>query len=397
MDVNIGECGSIEVQKAQLQSTLSNVSVTLAANSFIASSAALMIFDEHDGGMIFVWLAVIFALNILRLVYGLRQLRNAPSNPDPAAALRNLTVLAFVAGLSWMPLPAYFLDSTQSRTAAYIVFIMAGIATGAIIQSLAYWRISIAFGAPILLATIVQLLRQWQAVDLVVATNVLLLMGMLFRIAVISERNFKRNFTTTLQATELATSLQKANKEVHKANETLKHLATTDPLTGLSNRSVFNKTLAGLAHSQHHEPFALALVDVDRFKSINDSLGHAVGDQILCSLALFMLDDAGEGITPIRLGGDEFAIIASGPDCAIRLMRYAEKLQRDMKSVSNQIGDANWPAVTLSVGICTADGTHVSASELFAETDRALYAAKAAGRNCIRISQRSSKTLPKSA
>ena len=385
--------GSEEVKKAQLRSTLSNITVTLTANCFIASSAALLVYNEHGGGLIFGWLAGIFILNTLRLIYGFQQLRAVATHPNPGRALRNLTLLAFVSGISWTPLPIYFLDSIESRSAAYIVFIMAGITTGAIIQSLAYWRISVAFGAPILLATIFKLVMQWHTADLVVATNVFLLMAMLIRSAVISEQKFRINHATTLQATELAQSLQHAHNEVQQANETLKRLATTDPLTGLPNRSVFNQTLAGLIHDR--EPVSLALIDIDHFKAVNDGLGHAAGDQILCSLALFMLDNAADDFTPIRLGGDEFAVIASGPDSAKRLLRYVTTLQDGMKSMRSQSEEIGH--VTLSAGICADDGKQRSASEMFAEADRALYDAKAAGRNCIRIAKGPSEPLSRRA
>ncbi|HWU64471.1 MAG TPA: diguanylate cyclase [Ensifer sp.] len=376
MDGSSSAHGS-EVKRAQLLGVLANIPVTLLANCFIASSAALLIYYERGGSLIFGWLAGIIGLNLLRFVYGLRVLRAAPTNPRPGVALRNLTILAFVAGVSWIPLPIYFLNLIESRTSAYIVFIMAGITTGAIIQSLAYWRISVAFGGPILLATLIRLLMQGNLVDLVVAVNVFLLMGMLIRSAIISEANFRRNHSTALQATELAHSLQLAHNEVQTANETLKRLATTDPLTGLPNRSVFNQTLARLIHDR--EPVSLALVDIDRFKAVNDTLGHAAGDQILCTLALLMLDRASGDMIPIRLGGDEFAVIASGPDSARRLMHYVATLQEGLK---NQPGDVN--NVTLSVGICAHYDGHRTAADLFAAADRALYAAKAAGRDCVR-------------
>ncbi len=385
----------LDVRRAQLKSAFSNLTVTLMANCFIASSAALLIYDERGGTIIFLWLAAIICLNLFRLAYGLRAARLEAPQSDPRATLRTLTLLALLAGLSWAPLPTYFLDSVPSRTSAYIVFIMAGITTGATIQSLAYWRISVAFATPILIATILQLIRQGDTIDYVIASNVLLLMGMLIRIAVISEQQFYTNHATRLQATELASSLQQANSEVHTANETLRRLATTDPLTGLSNRSVFNQTLAGLVHGD--APVALALIDVDQFKSVNDNLGHAAGDQILCSLALCMLDHAGPGVTPTRLGGDEFAAIASGEDCASQLMQYAEALQREMGVIGTQQSQSGLSSVTLSVGICTDDGADLSASELFSEADRALYAAKAAGRNCIRAMTVSLRALPQTA
>lgn len=377
VDAISSEFGSEDVRRAQLQSALSNITVTLIANSFIASSAALLIYDERGTSFIFVWLAGIFGLNAVRLAHGLRLLRADASHQDPEKALKSLTRLAFVAGLCWSPLPIAFLDSIDSRTAAYIVFIMAGITTGSIIQSLAYWRISVAFSSPILAATIAKLLLQQNTVDLVVATNMALLMAMLIRSAVISQQKFCVSHAATRQATELATSLRLAHAEVQEANETLKRLATTDPLTGLPNRSVFNQTLASLIHEQ--TPVSLALIDIDNLKTVNDTMGHAAGDEILCTLALFMMDKAGDDITPIRLGGDEFAVIASGSDSAARLMDYVLMLQQNMKDQSGGLHN-----VTLSVGLCPQDGKQRSASELFAATDRALYAAKSAGRDCIR-------------
>jgi diguanylate cyclase (GGDEF)-like protein len=379
------ETGQMDaVRRAQLQSALSNLAVSLSANIFIAGSAALIVYQDMHDWLVFLWLSLVIALNMVRMTYGLMQKRKLPAIAKPELVLRNLAILAFFGGLAWVPFPTYFIASIETRTAAYVVFIMAGITTGAIIQSLAYWRISVAFGAPILTATIVELLLQGHAIDYVVAGNLFLLMAMLFRIAIISEGTFRQNHLTTLKATELANSLQLANEEVQNANETLKRLATTDPLTGLANRSVFNKVLANLIHAR--EPVALALIDIDHFKQINDGYGHAVGDEILCSVALFLMDNASEGITPTRLGGDEFAIIASGAGCSERLLRYTRKVKGNIEGIRIHAVPTE---VTFSVGICADERATKSASELFAEADTALYAAKAAGRNRIHDTGRS--------
>jgi diguanylate cyclase (GGDEF)-like protein len=379
MDFRKGELQEIAIGRAQLRSALSNLSVSLIANVFIAGSAALIIYKEQDNALIFLWFAIVVLLNVVRLGYGISSRRHIEETETPHHILRRLATFALIGGSAWVPLTVYFLPAIETRTAAYIVFIMAGIATGAIIQSLAYWRISIAFGGPILSATILGLLLQGQAIDYVVAVNVLLLMAMLFRIAILSEANFRNNQATTLEATELAQSLQNANDEVQKANETLRRLATTDPLTGLPNRSVFNQRLATLLHAK--APVALALIDIDHFKQINDNSGHAAGDDILCSLALSMLDNAGEHITPIRLGGDEFALIADGPGGLERLKRCTDQLRKDLREFGRSRG---LPTATISVGLCSDETGSMTAADLFSETDRALYAAKGAGRNCVR-------------
>lgn len=371
------------VCQAQLKSALSNLSISLTANSFIAASAAMMVYYENPKSSIFIWLGVIVAFNLVRLVYGRRHAGREDEAIRAEAVLRRLTVFAFVGGLAWVPLAAYFMSAINSATAAYIVFILSGIATGAIIQSLAYWRISVAFGAPILTTIMARLVLQGQAIDYVVAINLLLLMTMLFRIAILSERQFKASHFTTLEAIELAGSLKSANDEVQKANETLKKLASTDPLTGLPNRSVFNRLLSETSHT--HEPICLALIDVDHFKQINDSYGHQKGDAILCSLALVMLDQSGDGVTPIRLGGDEFAMTVTGADGSRRLAAHVEALRHDFATLRQREG---LPQVTLSIGVCANDDANLSATELFSEADSALYEAKSAGRDCVRFSRR---------
>jgi diguanylate cyclase (GGDEF)-like protein len=387
MDIRKGELQEMAIGRAQLRSALSNLSVSLTANVFIAGSAALIIYQEQRNALIFLWLSIVVLLNIVRLGFGIFARRQMETTETPQRILRRLATFALIGGLAWVPLPVYFLPAIETRTAAYLVFIMAGIATGAIIQSLAYWRISIAFGGPILSTTILGLLLQGQTIDYVVAVNVMLLMAMLFRIAIISEANFRNNQATTLQATELAQSLQQANEEVQKANETLKRLATTDPLTGLPNRSVFNQRLATLIHAK--AAVSLALIDIDHFKQINDNSGHAVGDDILCSLALSMLDRADEHMTPVRLGGDEFALIAEGPGGLDRLKRCMDQIRRGLRELGRS---RELPTATISVGLCSDEGGSMTAADLFSETDRALYAAKKAGRNCVRTAPALSAT-----
>lgn len=377
-DENI-EADSIAIATAQLQGVRSNIRVSLIANTFIAASATLIMFQATGSRTIFGWLTCLVLLNLLRLFHASWLAKQTENTTDPRATLHVLTLLAFAGGLVWMPLPFFFAAAVETKAAAYVVFIMCGITTGAIIQSLAYWPISVAFAAPIMSGTVLSLFIEGQTTDYIVATNVALLMGMLFRIAVISESTFRANWAVARQATALAQSLQDANLEVQTANDTLRRLATTDPLTGLPNRSAFNEELAALARA--HQPVALALIDIDNFKQVNDSHGHAAGDQILCSLGLSMLTHSMPGLSPIRLGGDEFAVIGSGHDFAARTRRYIEKVRKDMKSVAHLPGA---PAVTLSTGICVDDEVALTAAELFGAADQALYAAKAAGRNCVR-------------
>lgn len=165
----------------------------------------------------------------------------------------------------------------------------------------------------------------------------------------------------------------------------LQQQARYDTLTGLPNRAQFNIQLAqSLRHSEESgEPIALMFIDVDRFKSINDSYGHATGDAVLQEIAGRLKGCIGKNDTVARLSGDEFVIILESPydDHA------PEYIARDvLSSMSAPIifGDVEVTA-GLSLGIALNTEPGMQASQLLANADKALYRAKAAGRGTYAV------------
>jgi diguanylate cyclase (GGDEF)-like protein/PAS domain S-box-containing protein len=157
----------------------------------------------------------------------------------------------------------------------------------------------------------------------------------------------------------------------------LKHTAFHDLLTGLPNRTLFLDHLLRLdtVSKRHgHHPFALLCLDLDRFKVINDSLGHVAGDQVLIEMAQRLLECTREEDTLARLGGDEFAILLEqirGPEDAVRvaervLKRLAEPLTLDDNEVS----------VSASIGIALSLSGEKQADNLLRDADMARYQAK---------------------
>jgi diguanylate cyclase len=168
------------------------------------------------------------------------------------------------------------------------------------------------------------------------------------------------------------------------ANRQLRHLASHDALTGLPNRMLLDDRVAqaiAQANRQGHE-FALLVVDLDRFKLINDSLGHRAGDDLLREVAQRLKSAVRAVDTTARLGGDEFVILVDGPVTrteavaigrrAIDVMRPAMRLLGIDVHISPSIGIAFYPA----------DGATVDA--LLARADAAMYSAKERGRNNVR-------------
>lgn len=172
--------------------------------------------------------------------------------------------------------------------------------------------------------------------------------------------------------------------------EQLEWSSTHDPLTGLANRKAFEHKLDQV---MGHSPAAVLMIDLDRFKPINDTHGHAAGDEMLKAVALALSANVRSGDVVARLGGDEFAVILERcpPDAAERVA--AQALKAVMAS------RARWADTSLSVGasigLACLDIQYSSAAEWVADADRACYAAKAAGRGTLR-SANSSSTAPTS-
>lgn len=161
----------------------------------------------------------------------------------------------------------------------------------------------------------------------------------------------------------------------------LKAMAMTDALTGLANRRSYDKHLASAINraSRKREGIALMYLDVDHFKDINDSLGHALGDEVLRQFAQRLCAAVRKTDIVCRLAGDEFTIILEGVKALAETEVVGRKIVAAM-AAPFVLGEHSWP-VTASIGIAWNDGEHASAAALAKGADAALYSAKAAGRN----------------
>ncbi len=163
--------------------------------------------------------------------------------------------------------------------------------------------------------------------------------------------------------------------ELSISRSEFERLSRTDPLTGLLNRRALMSTVVAC-----HSPYALAVFDIDRFKSINDTHGHAVGDEVLVQVARSMEQAFADLGAVSRLGGEEFAVVLFGMDKATALSAV-DAFRHALASRSIQVEDQAIP-VTISAGLTQCEG-NLGYSVLLTDADRALYLAKSSGRNRV--------------
>lgn len=178
--------------------------------------------------------------------------------------------------------------------------------------------------------------------------------------------------------------LAEKNDELQRANEILAQLSITDGLTKLHNHRYFQDNLTREIKrvGRTKQPLCLILLDIDDFKLLNDAHGHAAGDEVLVALASIMHDSARDSDLIARYGGEEFVILMPNTNLA-GAVHFAEKIRMAVESTRLIIGDSMKPIeLTISLGVALFDGNR---RDFFSEADRALYQAKAAGKNCVII------------
>ena len=157
--------------------------------------------------------------------------------------------------------------------------------------------------------------------------------------------------------------------------------AATDPLTGLPNRRYFDEFSALLAGRRRTgDAMAVLMIDIDKFKGLNDTYGHPTGDQVLRSVATAITTAVRDQDVPARIGGEEFAVLLRnpGPDVAIEIGERVRQAVRDL-----DLEPIGVPGVSVSVGVANATSADESIQALLDRADHALLRAKRAGRDRV--------------
>lgn len=181
-----------------------------------------------------------------------------------------------------------------------------------------------------------------------------------------------------------AEQLRHANRQLEGAKTAAEEEAMTDTLTGLRNRRAMDRVLARMAGAGL--PFALMRLDLDFFKAVNDTYGHAAGDRVLCAVADILTQETRAGDILARIGGDEFTLLFPGPSDAAQIAALGARI---IERLDQPVQDgANAYRVSASVG-ATLSSYHAAPdpARMLEEADQALYAAKREGRGLVRLAR----------
>lgn len=228
----------------------------------------------------------------------------------------------------------------------------------------------------------------WYRTTWAYALWVLLAAGLIALITWLRTGSLQRQAETLrARVAEKTSELQETVQLLEQANTRLEALSLEDDLTGIANRRSFERALLDEWNRarRHEHPLALILLDLDHFKELNDRRGHPAGDDCLRRVGAFLSDAirrSGEVVA--RYGGEEFAILLPAVD-AEGAIRVAEALREGIEQLAVPYG-ADHRRMTASCGVAAlVPMSGLTPESLVASADRALYAAKHSGRNCVRV------------
>jgi diguanylate cyclase (GGDEF)-like protein len=300
-----------------------------------------------------------------------------PKHLDPVSVRQHLflqSTMAAISGVVWSFIAVLCEGYTAPQTVFYLT-VQCGITAGAITAGFAYARMPICYIVPVLTSVAGCLVYAGGFDRYCLAATTILYLAALIRGARESEGLFRQSSRLKNEATAMAKSLEAARDRATEAAVEMGYRAAHDELTGLLNRSGFMQEVASLPSSST-TGFALMLLDLDGFKSINDAFGHKAGDRVLVEVGRRLRQSLQGDVLVARLGGDEFAVLL---DCALGEDTPSIVATKLIAAISIPFATFDAGRIGVSIGVCASGELDVD--EMLVRADAALYRAKSLGRN----------------
>jgi diguanylate cyclase (GGDEF)-like protein len=289
-------------------------------------------------------------------------------------------------GCLWGLLAFAVIATPDIADQVFIVFVLGGMTTGAILLDAAYLPAFLAFVLPVVVPAALAFLARGDRMSIAMG---LMLMAFAAVQAVVGHR-INRWIVNTLrlqaQRELLTADLYRTTAELERREAILKIMANHDQLTGLFNRYYLLETLGREVRRARRLqlPIAVAILDIDHFKDFNDNFGHEAGDEVLRGVGGLLQNMVRGSDIVCRYGGEEFLVVFLDSNASAALPRLND-ICRAIKEKQHVCQGQTLPSVTLSVGVAEFPRHAGSVDGLIRCADRALYAAKKAGRDRIEV------------
>jgi diguanylate cyclase (GGDEF)-like protein len=339
----------------------------LFVSALVAFLVCLMLWGEVAPFVLMAWAAVILVCSLARLWLFLAYFRAEPSGENLLAWERPYAITLMLSSLTWGLGAVMVMPVSSALHQVVMMYVMIGLAGGAVSTYSSYRYMAIGSMLSVLLPPTLWMLFQGGVIPISMAITAIVYIVASLR-------------STDVIATALHRNFQ-LKHELEMARAASEQQARTDALTGLNNRrALFEQGAQMLSYCQRQgEPLSAVLLDVDYFKLINDTYGHAVGDAALQHLAHLLQSTLRKSDVCGRIGGEEFAILL--PDTSVEsACVLAEKLRRSVMESPLAHKEITHP-MTASFGV-SSDGNG-ELDGLIHRADIALYRAKAQGRNRV--------------
>jgi diguanylate cyclase (GGDEF)-like protein len=339
----------------QISNVIRYTSAVMMANIFNALALVIALWGTAILGAVQLWaFVVITSSTFLYLRRRADASRSKPTTASPRV-IRRSAIYALIMGLLWGFVPLFFFEDASSQGQLVILCLTTGMICGGAFALSTIPTAAIAFMSPIVAGFAITVLHMRQPVFYLVAGLSIVYAFVLIRAV----------STHTLHLLQRVLAQVESEQAAH-----------TDPLTNLPNRVAFREKLSTALSrlSRYGEGFGLLYIDLDNFKTVNDGLGHAAGDDLLIQAGDRMKACMREIDCVARLAGDEFAIIAGGVKEASQAAIVAERLIRAF-STPFTVGTEKVMA-RASIGIAVAPYDGIDAETLLRKSDAALYNVK---------------------
>jgi diguanylate cyclase (GGDEF)-like protein len=334
----------------------------MLANACNAMVLAVALWHSPDRNLALVWATIVASGAIFIGIQAHSSRRIAKPQFVSRRTMHRLVRNALILGTAWGIVPVAFFADAPSGAQLVITCLCAGMLAGGAFAFATIPVAAVAFTAPIFLGTAICLGRMDDFVYVLVAILVVVYGFVLLRGVFLNSFEFTRRIVAQLDA---------------------ERTVRQDPLTRLPNRFAFNETLEGALTrlSQTGEEFALLLLDLDRFKEVNDKFGHPAGDEFLIQVAARLQRCTRVAEHVARIGGDEFALIMANLTRAEEAFEIAERFVAAFSDPFLIEGCEVAGATSVGIVLAPRDGS--SSHELLKHVDIALYRAKKAGPGSI--------------